>query len=114
MAIIDSYDLLAITWITEAEWLTGLHLKDNPQRQRRFEEWMSKLLHLSQDSEVTRRYAELASIAVQHGGGTKKRQNDTWIAATAVRHDTPLMTLNRGDFMVYAKHGGLRLEPPPG
>lgn len=23
MAILDSYDLLAITWITEAEWLTG-------------------------------------------------------------------------------------------
>jgi tRNA(fMet)-specific endonuclease VapC len=113
MAVIDTYDLLAITWITEAEWLTGLHLKDNPQRQQRFEEWMSKLLHLSQDSEVTRRYAELASIAAQHGEGTKKRQNDTWIAATAVRHDTPLMTLNRGDFMVYAKHGGLRLEPPP-
>lgn len=113
MAIIDSYDLLAITWITEAEWLTGLHLKDNPQRQQRFEEWMSKLLHLSQDSEVTRRYAELASIAAQHGEGTKKRQNDTWIAATAVRHDTPLMTLNRSDFMVYARHGGLRLEPLP-
>lgn len=113
MAIIDSYDLLAITWITEAEWLTGLRLKENPQRQLRFEEWMSKLLHLSQDSEVTRRYAELASIAAQHGERTKKRQNDTWIAATAVRHDTPLMTLNRGDFMVYARHGGLRLEPPP-
>ena len=112
MDIIDSYDLLAITWITEAEWRTGLQLKENRRREERFELWMSKLLHLSQDSEVTRRYADLASIAAQHGEGTKKRQNDTWVAATAVRHDTPLMTLNRGDFMVYAHHGGLRLEPP--
>lgn len=111
--IVDSYDLLAITWITEAEWRTGLLLRENPKRQERFERWMGKVLRLSQDDEVTRRYAELAAIAQQHGGTTKKRQNDTWIAASAVRHDLPLMTLNRGDFMVYAKHGGLRLEPPP-
>ena len=113
LEIIDSFDLLAISWITEAEWRTGLRLKENANRQKRFEKWMSRLLQLSQDSEVTQRYAELASIAAQHGRGTKKRQNDTWIAATAVRHDIPLMTLNRGDFMDYANFGGLRLEPPP-
>jgi predicted nucleic acid-binding protein len=111
--IVNSYDILAITWITEAEWRIGLLLRENPKRQERFERWMGKVLRLSQDDEVTRRYAELTAIAHQHGGTTKKRQNDTWIAASAVRHDLPLMTLNRGDFMVYARHGGLRLEPPP-
>lgn len=113
VAIVDTYDLLAISWITEAEWLTGLQLKDNQLRRERFEAWMTKLLHLSQDSEVTRRYADLAAVAATHRKGTKTRQNDTWIAATAVRHDLPLMTLNRGDFMDFAKFGGLKLEPPP-
>lgn len=111
-AILGSYDILAITWITEAEWRTGLRLRENPRRQERFEKWMSKLLQLSQDSEVTQRYAQLAALGSQHGRSTKKRQNDTWIAAAAVRHDIPLMTLNRADFILYSRFGGLKLEPP--
>lgn len=111
--IVDMYDIVAITWITEAEWRTGLLLNDNPQRRERFERWMDRVLRLSQDDEVTKRYAELSAIATQHRTTTKTRQNDTWIAAAAVRHDLELMTLNRGDFMVYAKHGGLRMVPAP-
>lgn len=112
-AIVDTYDLLAMAWITEAEWRTGLLLKENQKRQERFEVWMSKLLQLSQDSEVTQSYADLAAIASKRRLSTKTRQNDTWIAATAVRHGIPLMTLNRGDFMDFAKFGPLQLEPPP-
>lgn len=111
-SILDGYEMLAITWITEAEWLTGLQLKENEHRRRRFDSWMNRLLKISVDDEVTRQYANLAAIASQKRQNTKHRQNDLWIAAAAVRHRLPLMTLNRGDFMVFAEHGGLQLEPP--
>ena len=109
----ETYDIYAITWVTEAEWRVGLRLNDNPKLQERFEKWMNLVLKLSQDDEITERYADLAAIAKQKNQSVKSRQNDTWIAAAAVRHDVPLMTLNRGDYMVFAKHGGLQLEPPP-
>lgn len=111
-AILEGYPYLAISWITEAEWLTGLNLSSNQQRLERFEEWIAKLLLLSQDREITRRYAELAAVAKTKNQSVKSRQNDTWIAATAVRHNIPLMTLNRGDYKVFVEHGDLQIEPP--
>ncbi len=112
LQILETYEIFAITWVTEAEWRTGLLLKENVKRRERFEGWMARVVKLSVDDEVTRRYAELAAIARRKNQGTKYRQNDLWIAATAVRHDLPLMTLNRGDYEVFARHGGLILQPP--
>lgn len=111
-AIVDTYDMVAISWVTEAEWQVGLLLNQNPHRQARFETWLNKVVRIGQDPEVTRCYAELSAVAKQHNQTTKKRQNDTWVAAVAVRHQIPLMTLNRSDFDVFARHGRLVLEPP--
>ncbi len=114
LEILGAYDLRAISWITEAEWLVGLNMKPNEMRRKRFDEWMAKTLRLPHDDEITRRYGDLAAIAMQRRSNTKHKQNDVWIAATAVRHNIPLMTLNRGDYQVLAEYGGLRLEPPLG
>lgn len=111
-AILDTYDLLAITWISEAEWQAGHLQKANSERQTRYENWLTKVLRISHDQEITTRWAELAAVAAQRNQKVKYRQNDTWIAAAAIRHGIPLMTLNRSDFEVFARYGALELEPP--
>jgi predicted nucleic acid-binding protein len=43
------------------------------------------------------------------GEANRGPQNDTWIAACAIRHGIPLLTLNRRDFAAFAEHDALAL-----
>lgn len=44
--------------------------------------------------------------------GRPRPQNDSWIAASCIRHDMPLLTLNLRDFEDYAAYDGLVLLRP--
>lgn len=48
------------------------------------------------DYEIAKHYAHVATHLKR--SGRKRSLNDVWIAATALRHDIPLVTHNRKDF----------------
>jgi hypothetical protein len=73
----------------------------------RLETWIGGRPLVPYDDEVARTWGRLAAVAQRRG--QPRPQNDTWVAACAVRHGLPLLTLNRRDFAAFAEHDGLVL-----
>ena len=73
----------------------------------RLDRWIAQRAVLPSDDEVARTWGWLAAEARRRGH--PRPQNDTWVAACAVRHGVPLLTLNRKDFVAFAEYAGLML-----
>lgn len=73
----------------------------------RLETWIRERPVIPYDTEVARIWGELAAAAQQRG--RPRPQNDTWVAACALRHNLPVITLNRKDFADFEEHHGLVL-----
>lgn len=69
--------------------------------------WIGRRPIIPYDADVAREWARLAASAQRRG--RPRPQNDTWIAACCIRHNLPLLTLNRKDFEDFANHDGLVL-----
>lgn len=73
----------------------------------RLDAWIGRRPIIPYDVDVAREWARLAASAQRRG--RPRPQNDTWIAACCIRHNLPLLTLNRKDFADFANHDGLVL-----
>ncbi|HUR15680.1 MAG TPA: type II toxin-antitoxin system VapC family toxin [Candidatus Limnocylindrales bacterium] len=71
------------------------------------DDWIAARPIVPYDTEVARSWARLSAGAQRRGRPTP--QNDTWVAACCVRHNLPLLTLNKKDFEGFARHDGLVL-----
>lgn len=69
--------------------------------------WIGHRPLIPYDDDIARIWGELAAAAQQRG--RPRPQNDTWVAACALRHALPLITLNQKDFRDFAEHHGLVL-----
>lgn len=88
----------------EVEW--GLHFEDHPKRWKLYrEELRDRLPCLPTDEAVWSRFSELK--ARQRANGEPVADLDLVIAATALRHDLVVATLNARDF---SRIEGLRWE----
>lgn len=89
----DRADLVGVSTITLGELRTGFLLGN---RQRRNEAELDSFLDnpvvqvLTVDSETSRQYAEI--VAELRKAGTPIPTNDIWIAATAARNGTSVLT----------------------
>ncbi len=65
-------------------------------RRSELETWLGRRSIIPFDKGIARLWGRLSGAA--HLRGRPRPQNDTWVAACAVRHDLPLLTLNRKDY----------------
>jgi len=87
----------AVSLVTIGELLYGVRLaRWGPTRSREFESKLHRYVVISHDYDVAATYARVMTIRRQ--AGRPITTNDAWIAATAVRHNLPLVTHNRRDF----------------
>ncbi len=90
----NSTKQVGISWIAAGEFLGG-SVSANQDRER-VSLFLSGYLIVHSEIEIVEKYAEIYADL-----RTKNRMigpNDLWIAATAVRHDLPLLTRNVGEF----------------
>ena len=71
------------------------------------ETWIAKRPVIPYDPEIARTWAKLSGGSQLRG--RPRSHNDTWIAACCVRHDVPLLTLNKKDFIDFVEHDRLIL-----
>ena len=97
-----------LTFVTVAELWKWAEVRSwgEPNRSR-LDSWIRARPLIPYDLNVARWWARLAAGAQSRG--RPRPQNDMWIAACCLSHELPLVTLNRGDFMDFAKHHGLVL-----
>ncbi|MGH9106638.1 MAG: type II toxin-antitoxin system VapC family toxin [Acidimicrobiales bacterium] len=76
-------------------------------RRATLDAWMARRPMVPYDIEVARAWARLSARAQLRG--RPRPQNDTWVAACCIRHDLPLVTLNKRDFIDFAGYDGLVL-----
>lgn len=101
-------NVLAITFVTLAEFSKGMEARSWGERRRRdLTEWIDRLLVLPYSDNVPRTWGRLAAGAQRRG--RPRPVNDSWIAACCIADDVPLLTLNRKDFDDFARYDGLRL-----
>lgn len=92
-ALLDQAEMVGVPTVALGELRTGFLLGD---RQRRNETDLNDFLDnpvvqvLPVDSETSRHYAEI--VAELRQGGTPVPTNDIWIAATAARNGTTVLT----------------------
>ncbi len=90
-------NVLALSFASAAELLLTARRASNPSRT--LEYWRGKLPYyvvLFPDLEMCDIWASITADSYRRG--RPKQDNDLWIAATALRHDLPLVTHNRKDF----------------
>lgn len=92
---------VTVSILTIAELQYGITAHDNlVEQQRRRARIQTTLDHcevLPFDLASTEFYATLCSLMRQHGRSPRGRRLDLMIAATAARHDLPLLTRNAED-----------------
>lgn len=73
-------------------------LKQNwgEERRRKLEERVRNYLVIPYDAEICRKWAEVTVEAERKGKTISLK--DSWIIATALRHNIPVVTHNRSDF----------------
>jgi tRNA(fMet)-specific endonuclease VapC len=94
-------DTAAISFMTVAElfqWATVR--KWGNKRVAQLEQTINSYLVLPADLEMCRRWA--AVRAARAAAGMPISPQDAWIAATALRHNLPLITHNAGDYQAIA------------
>lgn len=69
--------------------------------------WIGRRPVVPYDEAVARQWGALSAAARRRG--RPRPQNDTWVAASCVRHGLPLVTLNMKDFSDFATYDGLVL-----
>jgi predicted nucleic acid-binding protein len=100
-----------LTFVTAAELWKWAEVRSCCTTTRdRLDSWIAARPIIPCDHEIARTWARLAAGAQQRG--RPRPQNDTWIAACCLRHELPLITLNRKDFEDFANHDGLVLLGP--
>ncbi|HTF46476.1 MAG TPA: PIN domain-containing protein [Pseudonocardia sp.] len=107
-AVLNRTEQVAISVVTAAELLHGVHRAD-PARATTRTAYVEAILDgvpaLPIDMRVARTYAQLsASLAV---AGSRIKMNDLWIAATAIAHNFLLMATDPG----FDRVPGLRRAP---
>lgn len=93
---------LAISVLTLAELATGPHAARDPltraRRQRHLQQIEAEIEALPFDSECSRAYGLVYAAVMGIGRKARgPRTLDLMIAATAIAHDLPLLTLNAND-----------------
>ena len=89
--------LLAIAFITVGELYFGAEKRNwGGKRRKKLEATLRNFVVVPYDHEIARCYGRL--VAERQRDGRSLSPNDAWIAACAVRHDTPLVTHNAKDF----------------
>jgi len=88
---------LAVSFMTIAELFQWAAVRKwGPQRTSRLEQTLATYLIIPVDIELCRIWGELR--AERQAAGLTVAAQDAWIAATALRHNLPLITHNPGDF----------------
>jgi predicted nucleic acid-binding protein len=100
--VTEHADELAISVLTIAELQYGITADADPmeqqRRRRRVQDAVDRFDVLPFDLTVTEFYGTLCKLARQQGRSPRGRRLDLLIAATAARHDLPLLTRNLDDF----------------
>jgi len=89
--------LLAISFITVGElyfWAEKNNWGDN--KRKALETTLHNYIVVPYDNEIAKLYARVA--AERERAGHRISNNDAWIAASALRHEVPLVTHNSKDF----------------
>lgn len=89
--------ILSLSFATAAELLYTSPRAKNPTRTLAY--WRDRFTYydiLFPDLETCELWARITAESARRG--RPKQDNDLWIAATALRHDIPLITHNRRDF----------------
>lgn len=97
-----SEEVFYITAVTVSELLAGVDLAKNAQQKIQRSIFVDKILKeipvLNFDVPVAKVYAKLYAHVLKRKGRATQNAHDLQIAATAVYHAYPLMTLNQKDF----------------
>ncbi len=88
----EAESVLNITFTIAGEMAAGVSLDERST----WEEFLSSFRILGCTTDVCWRYGELYRLLQRQG--TLIGANDLWIAATALAHDTPVVTHNTSDF----------------
>ena len=87
--------VVAISFQSVGElWYGTLRREWGERKRRRLDETIQRMTVLSADEATVRIWAELR--ARSEASGFTKQVADLWIAATAKRHDLPVLTNDRG------------------
>ncbi len=90
--------IAALSFASEAELLyTSLRARDPARAVSYWRAVLPFYLVLFPDSATCEIWAWITSVC--HRLGRPRQHNDLWIAATALRHELPLVTHNRRDFV---------------
>jgi predicted nucleic acid-binding protein len=94
--LVDS--IPAISFVTYAESLEGAYRAGwAPKRIGQYDAYLRTYLLIPADRETAISYAKIYSSCKHRGVGVDGRENDIWIAATAHRHNIPILS-NDGIF----------------
>lgn len=89
--------LVAISFITVGELYYGAEKKNwGDKRRLLLETSLKNCVVIPYDNEIARQYGKV--LVERQRIGRPVSFNDAWIAACALRHDTPLVTHNSKDF----------------
>lgn len=95
-------DELAVPVIAIGELEYGVTAATEPTEQTRRRQRIQNILEqfevLPFDVATAEYYGAMATLVRQHGRNPRARRGDLQIAATAARHNLPLLTRNSGDF----------------
>lgn len=100
--VTEHADELAVSMLTIAELRYGItadtDLMEQQRRRSRVQDALDRFDVLPFDLAATEFYGTLCTLLRQQGRSPRGRRMDLMIAATAVRHDLPLLTRNSDDF----------------
>lgn len=97
-----------VTFVTVAELWLWAEIRNWGQRSRtELEDWLSYIVIIDSDDEVSRAWARTAAAARRRG--RPRPTNDSWIAACCLARALPLATQNIKDYLDFVEHDGLRL-----
>lgn len=100
--IAEHADEVAVSVITIGELQYGVTAAPHPieqtRRRQRIQHTLDAFDVLPFDVPAAEYYGALATLVRQHGRNPRARRMDLQIAATAARHELPLLTRNADDF----------------
>lgn len=98
-----------LTFVTVGELSKWAEVRSwGPQLRSRVGDWTIGKPVIPYDDAIAKTWGQLAGRAQLRG--RPRPQNDTWVAACCVRFNVGLVTLNRKDYVDFARHEGLLLE----